>query len=308
MFRPDAKRLLLASALVLLGLRPALALTLNDCTDPKLDADKRIEICTKVIQAKAPTPDITAKGYQYRGRGYLAKGKLDAAMADFQKGIELSPKDPELYLNRASVFYFQKKYDEAIKDFTKVISLDSRNVAAYTSRATVYDLIGDASRAQRDFDALVEMYPNEPFVLNNRGVFLLWQGDYDKAIADFDKVLQLAPSNAAALSARCLARARSGKDLRLAEADCGEAMRINPNFPPAYDSRAFIMFKYGAFEDAFADYSAAAKINPRDAAALYGRGLMRGKLGDKNTANADMAAARAIDPSIDKKFKSLGVE
>ena len=113
MFRPDATRLIFAAAFVLLGLRPAAALTLNDCTDPKLDADKRIEICTKVVEAKAPNPEITAKGYQYRGRAYLMKGKADEALADFQKGIELSPKDTELLLNRATVFYLRKKYDEA---------------------------------------------------------------------------------------------------------------------------------------------------------------------------------------------------
>jgi tetratricopeptide (TPR) repeat protein len=306
MCRPSLRALLVAAFLGLTALRPALGLTLNDCAAANLAPDARIAVCTKVVEARAPNPGITAKGYQYRGRAYLAKGNLDAAFADFDKGVALAPKDPELYLNRATVFFLRKKYDDAIQDYTKVIALDSRNVAAYTSRATIYDLAGDADHARRDFDALVEMYPKEPFVLNNRGVFLLWQGDYDKSIADFDAVLRLAPRNPAALSGRCLARARSGKELRLAEADCTEALRVDPNFPPAHDSRAFIMFKYGAFDDALADYAAAAKLNPRDAAALYGRGLMSQKLGRKG--DADMAAAREIDPAIDKKFQSLGVQ
>ena len=60
--------------------------------------------------------------------------------------------------------------------------------------------------------------------------------------------------------------------------DCDDALKINPNYADAFDSRGMVDLKSGKFSKAIADYDAALRLDPKHASARqaaqrqYGRG------------------------------------
>lgn len=278
------------------------------CQNLKAPLQARYDACAVVIQDKHSDEQAIGAAYKQRGNALLLAGQVDHALEDYERGIKANPKDPEIYLQRASAYYFQRKFKDAIRDLDQAIRLDDRNIPARTSRGTIYALIGQNDRAADDFDYLVKSNPNNVFVLNNRGNFLTGRRQFERAVADFDRAVQIEPNNPATLNNRCWARLRWMRELRTAEKDCDDALRLAPAFIPAYKSRALLMFRYGAFDDAVADYSRVLAKTPKDADALFARGTSLIKLGKKAAGEADIAAARAIDHDIDKHSAIYGVE
>jgi tetratricopeptide (TPR) repeat protein len=52
---------------------------------------------------------------------YKNQNKLDEAIRDFSKAIEIYPTETLNYLNRGLVYMMQSKFDKAILDFSKTI-------------------------------------------------------------------------------------------------------------------------------------------------------------------------------------------
>ncbi|MCX5712534.1 MAG: tetratricopeptide repeat protein, partial [Candidatus Omnitrophica bacterium] len=61
--------------------------------------------------------------YYNRGLAYLKQGKSAQAIPDFNKVIEINPKDPEAYRNRAIAYHGIKEYNKAWEDVHKAEGL-----------------------------------------------------------------------------------------------------------------------------------------------------------------------------------------
>ncbi len=95
--------------------------------------------------------------YHSRGDIYVSQGKLQEAVADFSKAINLGEEEYhwddllDLYENRGLAYTALGRYQEAIDDFTKIISeLEPDESVRYLQRAELYEAIGDQKRAKAD--------------------------------------------------------------------------------------------------------------------------------------------------------------
>lgn len=73
---------------------------LDNCQNPKLDADLRIEACTQMIHANIASHGILAAFYNNRGAAYEDKHDTDHAMQDYEKALQLKPDFAEAQANR----------------------------------------------------------------------------------------------------------------------------------------------------------------------------------------------------------------
>jgi len=89
---------------------------------------------------------------------------------------------------------------------------------------------------------------------------------------------------------RGLEKGRSG-DTQGAIAEFNQAIRISPDYAPAYSSRATLKGLAGDPQGAIADFSEAIRIQPDNAIPYYNRGVVKNKLGDWNGAIADLSEA-----------------
>ncbi|MBC7822506.1 MAG: tetratricopeptide repeat protein, partial [Candidatus Parcubacteria bacterium] len=68
-------------------------------------------------------PD-NAAAWSNRGNARVSQNKLDSAIADFNKAMELAPSAPDPYLNRGAALEGLGQWNAAIADYNHVLELD----------------------------------------------------------------------------------------------------------------------------------------------------------------------------------------
>jgi len=99
---------------------------------------------------------------------------------------------------------------------------------------------------------------------------------------------------AVALRNRGLVYANFKDDQDRAMADFNDAIRLDPTYAAAFNTRNV---KKGDYNRAMADYNEAIRLDPKFALALCNRGLLKRKI-DDSSGNADVAQAKQLDASV----------
>ncbi|CAA9413334.1 MAG: hypothetical protein AVDCRST_MAG74-2775 [uncultured Pyrinomonadaceae bacterium] len=115
------------------------------------------------IPVATPTPGPDYAFFRKRADENNFKGEFALAVEDYNKAIELNPKDAASYLNRGRAYSGRKNYDSAILDYNKTIELNPQDSTAYFNRADVYERKGNVQQAAADYQKAVELDAgNEP--------------------------------------------------------------------------------------------------------------------------------------------------
>jgi tetratricopeptide (TPR) repeat protein len=100
-----------------------------------------------------------APAYINRGIARTALNDLEAAEKDYSKAIRLNAKDANFYINRGLTYAALNKIDAAITDYTAALALDPNNAKAYYGRGTARLMITDQKdAAQQDLKKAAELY------------------------------------------------------------------------------------------------------------------------------------------------------
>lgn len=100
--------------------------------------------------AAAPVaPDFST--YQKSGDANFGKGEFTAALADYDKSIEMKADNASAYYSRGKAHFSLKSYSVAVKDFTKAIELSPKDATAYFNRGASYEMLGEAEKAAADY-------------------------------------------------------------------------------------------------------------------------------------------------------------
>jgi tetratricopeptide (TPR) repeat protein len=128
-----------------------------------------------------------------RGIEKAQNGDLDGAMTDFNRAIELNPKDDAPYYNRAQAKKLKNDTAGAIADYTRAIELGSTNPAAYNNRGNARAENNDRDGAIADYTRAIELKPDYARAYYNRAVNKEAKGDKAGATSDFKRARQLDP-------------------------------------------------------------------------------------------------------------------
>jgi tetratricopeptide (TPR) repeat protein len=113
-----------------------------------------------LFAADAFTEDIrehprSAIAWNNRAVTRVRLGDLNGAIRDYNRAIELSPDDPEIYFNRANALVSAGLYDEAIVDYDRAIQLNPFYARAIFNRGSAYALAGKPDPARHDWQAAI---------------------------------------------------------------------------------------------------------------------------------------------------------
>jgi len=143
--------------------------------------------------AQAPTPTRTAAPtraatplaatHTLMGIQYYKEGKLDQAIAEFKKGIELDPTDPDNHRNLGTVYLSQGKLAESVAAYEQAIKLNSRFGEAYGDLAGAYAGLAKYPEAITAAKKSIELAPKYVTAYNNLGRAYYGQGKLDEAIS-----------------------------------------------------------------------------------------------------------------------------
>ncbi len=140
-----------------------------------------------------PASDTSDGDLVNRGIEKAKNGDLDGAIADFNRAIELNPKDDAPYYNRAQARRLKKDTAGAIADYTRAIEIGSTNPAAYNNRANARAENNDWEGAISDYTRAIDLKPDYARAYYNRAVARKDKGDASGAAADFKRARQLDP-------------------------------------------------------------------------------------------------------------------
>ena len=98
------------------------------------------------------------QNYVIRGVEYAMDGDHHAAIAEFNRVIELDPKNEDAYAFRGSSYASLGEWDKAISDFTYVIALNRKD-DYYFQRGGAYFMLEKFSEARSDLETALRINP-----------------------------------------------------------------------------------------------------------------------------------------------------
>ena len=126
-------------------------------------------------------------------------GDFHGAISDFNKVIEINPRNPNAYYNRGRAKNALEDYAGAISDYSKAIEINPRYVDAYYLRGNAKKVSGDYSGAIADFNKAIEINPRYEKAFYNIGITKWTQGDKQGACDEWKKAAELGDEDAAKL-------------------------------------------------------------------------------------------------------------
>jgi tetratricopeptide (TPR) repeat protein len=166
---------------------------------------------------QAASDDI--QSYIDRGEAYSKEGQSDKAMAEFNKALELDPKNANAINDRGLEFWFKGDIDSALADYNKAIEINPSLAVSYNNRGLLYGKgKGEFDLAIADLTKAIEIDPKFIDAYLSRGMAYSFKQEFDKSIADYSKVIE-----------------------------------INPNVSDAYFNRAAAYFYKGEYAEAWKD-------------------------------------------------------
>ena len=125
--------------------------------------------------------------YLERAFQRLEGGYLKGALDDYNKALEIEPKDPEIWLSRGIVKERMKDYTGAFSDYTKAIDLKESFVKAWINRANVLLKQERYADAVEDYTAALIYIPDSAPAYYNRAIARYRLNKYTEACEDLKK-------------------------------------------------------------------------------------------------------------------------
>src|SRR5215813_2443319 len=85
----------------------------------------------KLVSCDYKPPPKTFKDYAVRGEFLTRAGRLDEAIENYRKALEIDPESAVVYLRLGQALRLQGKLDQAIENYRKALSRDPKLFYAY---------------------------------------------------------------------------------------------------------------------------------------------------------------------------------
>jgi tetratricopeptide (TPR) repeat protein/DNA-binding winged helix-turn-helix (wHTH) protein len=229
------------------------------------------------------------EGYRRLGQAYLDQGRPEEALQAYQKAIQI---DPYYWFNFSALgeAYFRLgKYEEALGAFRKVTELEPANTYGHDNVGAVYLSLGKWGEAIREYQRALELEPN--FVAySNLGTALFYLKRYDEAAGMFERAVALSPTDPVVLGNLGDAYRWSGQSARaratydIAIALAYKELEVNPRRAGAMLCLALYYAKKGQRTPALEFIRRARSLDPANVQFLYGEAEVQALVGQPDQA------------------------
>ena len=132
------------------------------------------------------------------GRAYQDLGRLEEAIREYKKAIEIFSHDYKAYYNLGVIYDRQGALKEAVANYKRTIVINPAFINAHFNLGNIYHNQGLLDEAIHQYRKVTELDAADFEARNNLGVVYARQGKLDKAIAQWEKVLEIEPQNKSA--------------------------------------------------------------------------------------------------------------
>ena len=201
--------------------------------------------------------------FRYLGRIKERQGHDQEALDLYTSGLNLSPKNMELRLDRAALLYRMGNQARAAADYSDVLDYQPENMEALQMRAHIY----------------------------------AGMHDYKRARADYESILNIEPLNEKAYIGLILVNDRSGRP-REAMEQMNSLIAVYPNHAVLYAIRGGMEQHRRQYEQALVDLTHAIEMEPENVDFYVSRATLHLEMNKKKLARRDvqMALKYGADP------------
>ncbi|MEI3651703.1 MAG: tetratricopeptide repeat protein [Dolichospermum lemmermannii FEM_B0920] len=272
---------------------------------PELNQQEVKSIQTAILSVDVSQGNTTASQWLERGNQLWRLRRHSEAIQAFEAAIKQKPKFIHLaYYGKGLVLGWSRKYPEAITALQQAVQSQPDFVPAWYNLSVGYRYSNQLDKALAAINKAIQLQPSNPNSYNQKWVVLSRLKRYREAAAAINKAIELSP-RAAFYNNRAVVRNELG-DKQGAINDLNVAIKISPNYIPAYVNRGNAKSGLGDNPGAIEDYNQAIKINPNLADAYYNRAVVRNELGDKPGAIDDLNLAIKINPNDAEAYYNRG--
>ena len=132
-----------------------------------------------------------SEAYNLRGVINFQEKKIDDAILDYQKSVDLKPSNYLGQLNLASAFMEKNAWKDAVNPIDKAIQLAPDSSAGYVQRGIIRAALHLIDLSKQDFTNSIKLNPKEINAYYNRGNLYFQQDKLDSAILDFEQSISI---------------------------------------------------------------------------------------------------------------------
>ncbi|WP_019500338.1 tetratricopeptide repeat protein [Pseudanabaena sp. PCC 6802] len=207
----------------------------------------------------------------------VARGKLNEAVASYQRAIALNPQHANAYFNLGVTFRKLSQLEAAVQSYRRGLAIDRDSALAHYGLGNVLRELGQLDAAIAAYEQAVNLEPQKVEFLFMLASSLAQQGNFEKAIQTYNIVLQLRPDDPNAyFDLGCIFR-----DLGNLEASATSYQRVlelDSHDAQASFNLGNVLTQQGEYERAVTAYQGAIALDPKYAKAHEGLGLAYMKL------------------------------
>ncbi|TJZ52092.1 tetratricopeptide repeat protein [Streptomyces piniterrae] len=220
---------------------------------------------TEVLTALLAQPGLDtarqARIHRVRGREHRQAEAWPQAFADFDRCLELEPRNARALIGRGLTHRYLRSFERAAEDYTRALEIAPDSVDAASQLGEAHRLMGNYEQALPEFDRALDLDPGHAFSIASRAVCLRRLGRHGEALAGLERAIEINPEYAWAMAERGAAYRDMGRhELALAEFD--RALAVNPAYVWAHARRGITLRVLGRYEEALAALGRAAELQP----------------------------------------------
>ena len=221
------------------------------------------------------------QAYVNLAQAYRRLGKMDLALEQLDRAVELEPGLAHVYRLRARLRLERNEPALALADFDQAIQRENTNspyqVDDHVERGRLLLSGGKYAEALNSFDAALSLQKDHSLGQRLRAETLFRLGRFDEVIKAFDRYLETGKPHESVYRGRGLARAELGQYPGAIE-DFTKALELHPTSAvQAY--RGWTHLVVDAPKLALRDFELAIELDPNNGDAYNGRGFVRVSLG-----------------------------
>jgi tetratricopeptide (TPR) repeat protein len=173
------------------------------------------------------------------GNALANRGRIDEAMAQYRKVLEIKPDHAEAHYNLGNALAKGGRFDEAMAQYRKALEIKPDHAEAHNNLGTAFVRLGRFDEAMAQYRKALEIKPNYAEAHYNLGTAFAGLGRFDEAVAQYRKALEIKPDYAEAHNNLGSAFVRLGR-FDEAIAHYQKAVEIKPNYAEGHNNLAWL--------------------------------------------------------------------